>query len=81
MAVQVPNPNRRDYSRLIEEYEVVTVKFSEQEGCISNSEGDTITFNKPSLLWICAPGDVTTLGSLLTVSFANTVRSSASSSY
>ena len=58
------------------------VKFSEQEGCILNSNGDTITFNQFSPLQIrvpYAPEDVATLGSFLRVSFANTVGSSAPS--
>ena len=64
---------------MIEEYEVVTVKFSEQEGCITDSDGDTLTFNNHSPLRITVPyasGDAT-LGSFLRASFADNVTSKA----
>ena len=58
------------------------MKFSEQEGCISNSGGDTLTFNNHSSLGIIvqyAPGDAATLGSFLRALFTDNVTSRAPS--
>ena len=67
---------------MINEYEVLTVKFSSDGGFIWNINPNTLTFYKPSPILKKAPystPDAATLGSFLSAPLSSTIRSSAPS--